>query len=147
VQSKTSYLGKNQVEGLDYNETFSLVANMVTVRTFLAIATAKNWDIHQMDVLNAFLHGISRKRSILAIALKRYGFHQSTSDYSHFTCQRYQVHLNVLVYVDDLIISGNHGIEVAQNSTRIFLCLLKCAFDIILKAGSLGAKHIDLPLE
>ena len=50
-------LGNNQVEGIDYNETFAPVAKMVSVRTFLAIATIRNWELHQMDVHNAFLHG------------------------------------------------------------------------------------------
>ncbi|GJY03915.1 retrovirus-related pol polyprotein from transposon TNT 1-94 [Tanacetum coccineum] len=50
-------LGNHQVVGVDYSETFTPVAKMVIVRVFLAIATAKQWELHQMDVHNAFLHG------------------------------------------------------------------------------------------
>ncbi|KAJ3699854.1 hypothetical protein LUZ61_003559 [Rhynchospora tenuis] len=50
-------LGNRQVQGVDYTETFAPVAKMVSVRTFLAVAAARNWELHQMDVHNAFLHG------------------------------------------------------------------------------------------
>ncbi|CAL2232690.1 unnamed protein product [Prunus armeniaca] len=45
------------VEGLDYGETFALVAQLVTVRLILAVASTRHWHLYQRDVNNAFLNG------------------------------------------------------------------------------------------
>ena len=49
--------GFTQIEGVDFDETFSPVARFESLRLLLALATPENWEIHQMDVKLAFLHG------------------------------------------------------------------------------------------
>jgi Reverse transcriptase (RNA-dependent DNA polymerase)/Integrase core domain len=49
--------GFEQVEGIDYQETFAAVARAESYRVLLAIATLLDWDIEQLDVDTAFLYG------------------------------------------------------------------------------------------
>lgn len=49
-----------------------------------------------------------------SIALKRFGFYQSTVDYSLFTCTNGASFLAVLVYVDDLIIARKDSTKCAS---------------------------------
>jgi hypothetical protein len=49
--------GYIQTYGVDYQETFSLVAKLNTFRVLLSLAANLDWPLHQLNVKNAFLHG------------------------------------------------------------------------------------------
>ncbi|GJS09667.1 retrovirus-related pol polyprotein from transposon TNT 1-94 [Tanacetum coccineum] len=49
--------GYRQEEGLDFEESFALVARLEAIRIFLANATSKNIKVYQMDVKTTFLNG------------------------------------------------------------------------------------------
>ena len=49
--------GFSQVQGVDYHETFALVAKMDSIRLVLAISASKHWDVHHMDFKSEFLNG------------------------------------------------------------------------------------------
>ncbi|GJU51531.1 retrovirus-related pol polyprotein from transposon TNT 1-94 [Tanacetum coccineum] len=49
--------GYRQEEGLDFEESFALVARLEAIRIFLANAASKNITDYQMDVKTAFLNG------------------------------------------------------------------------------------------
>jgi len=50
-------IGDHQLQGFDINETFTSVAKISSVRTFLLVAIPRGWELHQTDVNNVFLHG------------------------------------------------------------------------------------------
>ncbi|KAL3378593.1 hypothetical protein AABB24_004490 [Solanum stoloniferum] len=200
--------GYSQQEGLDYYDTFSPVAKMVTVRCVIALAVSKGWNLYQMDVYNAFLQGdldeevymempqgfkqeghkvckllkslyglkqASRQWNIkLTTALLKAGFMQSTYDYSLFTWKRNEGMVIVLVYVDDLLITGNSesmiteakevlhqqfklkdlgelkyflGIEVLRSAQGVILNQRKYILELISETGLTGAKPSCTPLE
>ncbi len=49
--------GFTQTYGVDYNETFALVAKFVSIHCILALAAIEDMEIHQMDVKITFLNG------------------------------------------------------------------------------------------
>jgi hypothetical protein len=49
--------GYRQVQGVDYDETFSPVAMLKPIRIILAIAAYFDYEIWQMDIKTTFLNG------------------------------------------------------------------------------------------
>ncbi|KAH9745092.1 retrovirus-related pol polyprotein from transposon RE1 [Citrus sinensis] len=49
--------GFQQIEGVNYSETFSPVVKAATVRVVLSLAVMNQWQIRQVDVNNVFLNG------------------------------------------------------------------------------------------
>lgn len=103
-----------------------------------------------------------------------YGFTQSRSDHTFFVYFKKGVRLRILVYVDDLIISGTSpqaiktfkdylatcfkmkdlgavkyflGIEVARSKAGFYLCQRKYATDIVNEVGLLGCKPFGFPID
>ncbi|GJW36721.1 retrovirus-related pol polyprotein from transposon TNT 1-94 [Tanacetum coccineum] len=59
IQNKTRLVvrGYQHEEGIDFEESSTLVARMEAIRIFLAYAAHKSFIVFQMDVKTAFLHG------------------------------------------------------------------------------------------
>nr|GEU75311.1 hypothetical protein [Tanacetum cinerariifolium] len=59
IRNKTRIVvrGYRQEEGIEFEESFALVALMEVIRIFLEYAAHKGFTVYQMDVKTAFLHG------------------------------------------------------------------------------------------
>lgn len=200
--------GYSQKEGIYYEETFSPVVKMGTVRCLLSLAVQNNWGVFQMDVNNAFLYGdlieevymlpppgyfkeetnkvLRLKKSLyglkqaprqwnhkLSEALFEAGFEQSKNDHSLFIKNKRSSVLYLLVFVDDLVLTGNSideienfkvflkkkfkikdlgelkyflGIEVLKTKTGLCLNQRKYCLELLHEYGLLACRPVMTPL-
>ncbi|MFS8015034.1 putative RNA-directed DNA polymerase [Helianthus anomalus] len=201
--------GFSQIPGFDYSHTFSPVVKATTIRLVLSLAITNKWNLHQLDVNNAFLNGNlgevvymeqppgyvdSQKPDYvcrldkalyglkqaprawfqrLSQFLIHQGFKCSQADTSLFVFHRGSCLIYLLVYVDDIIITGNNpssiqnfitrlqsefaikdlgklnyflGLEVSHTHDGLFLTQTKYARDILTRAGLLDSKPVATPL-
>lgn len=146
--------GFHQLQGFDFNETFSPVIKPVTIRIILTLAFTRKWNLLQLDVNNAFLNGFLDEEVYmtqpkgfeaadtslvcklnkalyglkqaprqwferLKQTLVKLGFRDSKCDPSLciYTLNGEVVYL--LVYVDDIIITGSSSTLVQQLVTQM----------------------------
>ena len=58
--------GYSQMEGIDYNETFSPIARMESIKILLALACHLKFKLYQMDVKTALLNGFLKEDVYMA---------------------------------------------------------------------------------
>ncbi|GKA43157.1 retrovirus-related pol polyprotein from transposon TNT 1-94 [Tanacetum coccineum] len=66
--------GYTQKEEIDFKETFAPLAKMVTDRALLALAVHNNWQLKQLDVNNAYIHGDLHDEVYIALPQGYYTF-------------------------------------------------------------------------
>ncbi|CAL9029136.1 unnamed protein product [Prunus brigantina] len=106
--------------------------------------------------------------------MKNFGYTQSNSDHTLFLKRDEGKLTALIVYVDDIIVTGNDaeeqlklqkylsqefemkdlgdlkyflGIEVARSKTGIFLSQRKYVMDLLTETGMLGCNPADTPIE
>nr|GEW02225.1 hypothetical protein [Tanacetum cinerariifolium] len=148
--------GYRQEEGIDFEESFALVARLEAIRIFLAYAAHKNMVVYQMDVKTAFLNGTLREE-VYVSQLDR-----NSNDL-----------LLVQIYVDDIIFAASTpelcdlfakimfskfkmsmmgkisfflGLQISQSPKGIFINQSKYALESLKKYGFECCHPVDTPM-
>ena len=146
-----------QTYEVDYSETFSPVAKIVTIRVLISIVANKDWPLYQFDVKNSFLHGEIKEEVYIkapprfsdeyesgegcrlkkalyglkqsprawfdrfTIAMKKFGYKQSYSDRTLFLKKEKRRITCLIIYVDDMVITGNNEEEISDLKKKFFM--------------------------
>jgi histone deacetylase 1/2 len=201
--------GFKQQYGVDYEETFSPVVKPTTIRILLSLAVTRSWDIHQIDIQNAFLHSFLNEDvymrqppgfevkthpnylckldkalydlkqaprawfARLSSKLLQLGFLASRADVSLFFFNKADLHIYMLIYVDDIIIISSSstatarlidqlkndfavkdlgpvsyflGIEVHRSPSGLVLTQQKYIRDLLTRMNMSSSKGVHMPI-
>nr|GEV27326.1 hypothetical protein [Tanacetum cinerariifolium] len=157
--------GYRQEEGIDFKESFALVARLEAIRIFLAYAAHKNMVVYQMDVKTVFLNGNLRKEVYVSQSdvfvdhdnpnhvykLKKalYGLKQAPRAW-------YDMLLSFLIsqdfskgLVDPTLfirINRNDLLLISQSHRGIFINQSKYALESLKKCGFESCDPVDTPM-
>ncbi|GJV82570.1 retrovirus-related pol polyprotein from transposon TNT 1-94 [Tanacetum coccineum] len=100
--------GYHQEEGIDFEESFALVARLDAIRIFLAYATHINMIVYQMDVKTTFLNDILREEVINSLKEPWIPYCSSEDKAKIFSCPR-GIFINQSKYALESL--KKHGME------------------------------------
>ncbi|GJU72756.1 putative ribonuclease H-like domain-containing protein [Tanacetum coccineum] len=167
--------GYTQEEGIDYDEVFSPVTRIETIRLFLAYASFKDFVVYQMDVKSAFLYGKIEEEvyvcqppgfedpdfpdRVYKVEKALYGLHQALRAWYETLStylldngfQRGKIDKTLRRYVLNLSSMGELtfflGLQVKQKEDGIFISQDKYVNDILNKFGFSDVKTARTPME
>ncbi|GKA31625.1 retrotransposon protein, putative, ty1-copia subclass [Tanacetum coccineum] len=109
--------GFTQTPGIDYEETFSPVADIRAIRILIAIAAFYDYEIWQMDVKTAFLNGYLNEEVYMEqpegfvnqkFPNRKFGFSQNHDEPCVYVKASGSYVTFLILYVDDILIMGNN---------------------------------------
>ncbi|RVW98769.1 Retrovirus-related Pol polyprotein from transposon RE1 [Vitis vinifera] len=167
--------GYTQTYGVDYQETFAPVAKMNTIRILLSLAAHYNWQLLQYDLdeeiymniplgfeentgnkvckLKKALYGLKQSPRAwfgrFAKVMKESGYKQSQSDHTLFIKHSATGGVTaLLVYVDDIIVTGNDEREKHEVKQRLATEFeIKELGKLKYFLGKIGCKPVYTPMD
>nr|GEW61171.1 ribonuclease H-like domain-containing protein [Tanacetum cinerariifolium] len=147
--------GYGQKEGIYYEETFSPVVKMVTVRFVLSLVVQYDWNVYQLDTNNAFLYAelvedvymtlpkgyfSSNDKRVCKLQKSLYGLKQAPRKWNEkltsMLCEYgFQQSKN-----DFSLYTKSKGIKVIKNDKGIWLSQRKYSLELLSEFGMLACK-------
>ncbi|GJV91564.1 ribonuclease H-like domain-containing protein [Tanacetum coccineum] len=167
-------IGRKPIGRFDYDEIFSPVVKMVTVRCLIAIVVVNNWPLYQLDVNNAFLYsdlieyvymtlpnGYNDENNSKVCKLNKslYGLNQALRQWNAKLTTALAEHgferskFDYSLYTKQngnkfvaLLVYVDDIVITRNDDVRIKEFKRKYCLELLHKYGLLAARHVDIPL-
>nr|GFC19480.1 retrovirus-related Pol polyprotein from transposon TNT 1-94 [Tanacetum cinerariifolium] len=141
-------------EGIDFEESFALVARLEAIRIFLAYASQKNMVVYQMDVKTAFLNGNLREEVYVS---QPDGFVDADNPNYVYKLKKALYGLKQALRAwrngNDLLLMSMMGkisffleLQISHNPRGIFINQSKYALESLKKYGFESCDPVDTPM-
>ena len=141
-------LKDNQIYGIDYLETFSLVAKMKTVRILLSLTISRGWSMQQYDVKNTFLHGDLDEEIYMEVPL---GFESESNKVCKLKKGLYELKQSLIAWFGLFAKvmkalkykqgQGDHTLFVKHSASREVTALLVYVDDVVVTGDDLKGRE------